>query len=222
MCHQSCLDFVAAHLTADEASGKDVLEVGARDYNGSPRSIIEEYRPRRYIGVDLQSGPGVDEVCDVGSLLERYPPASFDLVVATEMLEHVGDWRLAIGTLKQLVKAGGILLITTRSVGFGYHGYPYDFWRFDQGDMRALFADLIIEALEDDSSRPGVFLKARKPDTFRQLQFDDYELYSVIVERRVARVCRREMLWFRLRYLLRYASVRAQNLLLRIGRLLGR
>jgi SAM-dependent methyltransferase len=224
VCHPSCLEFLAKTLSLDEVAGKKVIEVGARDFNGTVRPLIERYGPRKYLGVDIEMGPGVDEVCDACSLLDKYPANSFDLVVSTEMLEHVADWRLVTHNLKQLVKVGGVLIVTTRSVGFGYHGYPNDFWRFQQEDMRALFSDLMIEVLEDDPSpgHPGVFLKARKPINFNEISPANYRLFSIIRGRRVTHVTGPEVLRFRTRYWIGRIVQRGRNLRLRIRRLFGR
>ncbi len=222
MCHPACLEFVAKHLTPEEVRDKQVIEVGARDVNGSARQLIERYGPQRYIGVDIKEGRGVDEICDAGLLLTKYPVNAFDLVVSTEMLEHVADWRLVTHNLKQLVKPGGVLLVTTRSIGFGYHGYPHDFWRFQQEDMRALFSDLTIEVLETDPSQPGMFLKARKPGDFKESQLEDHKLYSIIRGARVANVTGSEVFRFRIRYWLWFNGKRVCNLAGRIRRLFKR
>src|SRR5207247_2308266 len=61
MCHESCIDFVASRLSAEEIQGSDVLEVGSRDVNGSVRPVVERARPASYLGVDIEAGPGVGE-----------------------------------------------------------------------------------------------------------------------------------------------------------------
>lgn len=62
-----------------------VLEFGSRDINGSVRDVI---RSQRYVGVDVVDGPLVDIVGDASTvnLAEL-----FDVVVSTEVLEHVDD-----------------------------------------------------------------------------------------------------------------------------------
>ncbi|HEV3409478.1 MAG TPA: methyltransferase domain-containing protein, partial [Chthoniobacterales bacterium] len=151
MCTRSCLEFTRANLRPEEIQGRAVIEVGAFDVNGSVRPIISALGPASYLGVDLQAGPGVDEICDATRLVARFGPESFDVLVSTELLEHVRDWRCVISQFKQVLKAGGLLLITTRSRGFGYHAYPHDFWRYEPADMRAIFADFELEVIEPDS-----------------------------------------------------------------------
>src|SRR5687767_6078311 len=141
MCHQTCIPFARKHLPAESVRGKNILEVGSRDVNGSLRPFIEALFPSRYLGVDIVAGPGVDELCDVNSLCDRYGAESFDIVVSTELVEHVKDWRGAINNMKLVLKPGGDLLITTRSRGFKVHGYPWDYWRYEPSDMQAIFAD---------------------------------------------------------------------------------
>lgn len=135
--------------------------------------------------MDLEEGPGVDEVVRADSLVERFGADAFDVVVSTEMLEHVREWRTVVSNLKGVVRRGGALLLTTRSKGFPYHGYPDDFWRYEDSDMRRIFADLDIQSLEADPSEPGVFMKARKPKRFREKRLRRVELYSMVHERRV-------------------------------------
>ena len=186
-CNAACIDFVRACLLSDEVHGKQGLEVGAVNINGSVRETVEHSKPSKYIGVDIEDGPGVDLCCDIGDLVERFGRDRFDVVLCFEVLEHVRDWRSAIANLKQVLKPNGVLMMTTRSKGFPYHGYPFDFWRYEPSDIEVVFADMTIEALERDPEMPGVFLKARKPERYTEAQLQSYELYSIMRGRRSKR-----------------------------------
>ncbi|MBI4712553.1 MAG: hypothetical protein HY762_04535 [Planctomycetes bacterium] len=70
------------------------------------------------------------------------------------------------------------------SKGFGYHGFPFDYWRFEENDMRYIFADFSIEQLIKDPSSPGVFIKARKPKMLSKINLLDYPVYSVVMRRK--------------------------------------
>jgi SAM-dependent methyltransferase len=197
-----------ARVRAEEIRDKAVLEVGACNVNGSVRGYVESLAPGRYLGVDLESGPGVDEVCRAEELVERYGPDSFDVVLCTEMLEHVRDWRVVVSNLKQVVRPSGILLFTTRSAGFRFHGYPFDFWRYELSDVAYIFSDFVTEALAADPSEPGVFFKGHKPIDFKERDVSGYSLYSMMTERRALRVAGYEILAFRMWYLTRELSAR--------------
>lgn len=196
MCNHACLQFVQAHLAESAVRGRRVLEVGARNINGSARRLVESFQPSEYLGVDIAPGPGVDQICDIGGLVERFGAGRFDVVVCTEVLEHVRDWRGAVGNLKGVLAAGGILLATTRSIGFRYHGYPCDFWRYQPEDIAVLFADMAIGVIESDPIAPGVFLAASKPDRFREVRLDGYRLHSVVCGRRCAGVSNAQLALF--------------------------
>jgi SAM-dependent methyltransferase len=197
VCHPSCIEFVRTQLSPAELRGAEVLEVGSRDVNGSVRPLVERARPRRYVGVDIEEGAGVDEICDASELVSRFGAEQFDLVVSTELLEHVRDWRSAVSQMKEVLRVGGTLLITTRSKGFGVHAYPYDYWRYEVDDMRRIFGDLDIQSLERDPTRPGVFLKARKPDDFVAIRLDEVKLYSMVKQRHALFVTEDEARAFR-------------------------
>jgi SAM-dependent methyltransferase len=193
MCTGSCLQFIADHLSAEEVRGKSCLEVGSLDVNGSARSLVTRFQPALYLGVDMQAGPGVDEVCGAEGLIPRFGLCSFDVVISTEMLEHVLDWRAVLHNLKGVLKPGGLMLITTRSFGFGYHAYPFDFWRYELEDMRTLFLDFDLHELLEDPVSPGVFVKAKKPCGFIESNLQDVALYSMVVRRRAANVTKQDI-----------------------------
>lgn len=194
MCNISGILFGSINLKKEEIRRKRVIEVGSLDVNGSLRPLIESYNPKEYMGVDIVKGPGVDRICKVESLVENMGQNIFDVVISTELLEHVRDWRKAISNIKGVCKKeGGIILITTRSIGFAYHGYPYDFWRFEMDDMKNIFKDCEILSLEKDLSAPGVFIKVRKTENFMEICLSDYALYSVITNKRVKDIEERDL-----------------------------
>ncbi len=148
------LDFGRRWLTPDVCRA-NVIEFGSRNVNGSLRGIVEPYA-ERYLGVDIEPGPGVDWVCAA----EDSEASGWDLVICTEMLEHAEDWRGAVEAIKRAALPGGYLLVTTRSPGFPRHDYPSDHWRFTADHMRAIFADCRIIALEPDPEH-GIMLFAQ-------------------------------------------------------------
>jgi SAM-dependent methyltransferase len=184
MCSINCIRFGKENLSEKEIAGKKIIEVGSYDVNGSLREFIETLSPLQYVGADIVKGYGVDVICAADRLLEKFGEGSFDVIVSTELLEHVKDWRTAISNIKRICRPGGIVLITTRSYGFAYHGWPYDFWRYEMSDMKQIFSDCVIESLEADAE-PGVLLKARKPADFAERDLSDVTLYSIIADRRI-------------------------------------
>ena len=188
MCSPACIDFVTRALARNEVEGKRVLEVGSRNVNGSARRFIESMRPAEYVGVDIEAAPEVDVICAIEELREKFDAESFDLVVTTEVLEHVRDWRLAVSNLKRMCRPGGVVIVTTRSYGFAYHGYPFDYWRYEVSDMRSLFDDCAVETLETDTCAAGVFMKARKPLVFQERHLGDHSLYSIVLDKRAKNI----------------------------------
>ena len=193
MCNINCIIFGAKNLTKEEIKGKRVLEVGAYDVNGSLRPLVESWEPSEYIGVDIEMGPGVDIICDAENLVEKFGEESFDIVISTELLEHVKNWKKVVSNIKRVCKRGGIILITTRSKGFPYHPFPYDFWRYELEDFKEIFSDLEILSLEKDNIKsPGVFIKARKPQNFKERDLSDYKLYSIITNKRMKEITEKD------------------------------
>jgi len=203
MCRKACIDFGARSLGEDDIKGKSVIEVGSLDVNGSLRSTVESFAPGSYLGVDIQLGPGVDLICDAGELLERFGPGKFDLVIATEMLEHVRDWRRVISNLKNILKADGIIFITVPTRHFRYHGYPFDFWRYEAEDIKNIFSDLTIESIGEDRKELSVFMRARKPAGFAENDMAGYQLYSIVSGKRTPEISDREISAFKIRHFIR-------------------
>jgi SAM-dependent methyltransferase len=201
VCGRTAIAFVRENLAREDVAGRTVLEVGALDVNGSVRPDVEALGPASYLGVDIVPGPKVDEICDVNDLVARYGPEAFDIVISTELLEHVRAWRSAVTNLKGVLRPGGVLVITTRSRGFKIHGYPWDYWRYEPEDMRLIFADFDEVTIEADTEAPGVFVKARRPNIHREpVLLDAIALHSIARNQRIARFDRLDEVMLRIRF----------------------
>lgn len=159
----SCIRFFQEHLSAKEVTGKSVLEVGSYDINGSPRMAIEPLRPAKYVGVDRHAGKGVDKILvDLKDLEREFGRNSFDLVVSSEFLERVEDWKGTIQQMKRIVMPEGLVLLTVRAPGFPKNGHGGDRWRYRESDLTRIFGDFEILEIQKDPMAPGIFFKARK------------------------------------------------------------
>jgi len=179
MCHGSCLKFGATHLTKSLCSGKKILEVGSRDINGSVRSFISEFSPGSYVGVDIVPGKGVDSICSADKLISTFGENFFDIVIATELLEHTYFWKAVVSNIKNVCRPKGYILLTTRSQGFPYHPCPGDYWRFALVNFQNIFSDFNIIDLRKDPQAKGVFLFAQKPLRYTEVKLPGYTVFKI-------------------------------------------
>jgi SAM-dependent methyltransferase len=194
--NESGLAFAQRQLTPAIVHGAAILEVGSFDTTGSVRPHAESLEPDSYLGVDIAPGPRVDEICDVRELLSRFGSERFDVVVATELVEHVRDWRSAFRNMKGVLRVGGRLVVTTRSRGFPYHFGPDDWWRYEPEDMSRIAAEFDDLLIERDPDAPGVFVAGVKTDR-PPAALDHIALYSMVTGRRTLDVTEPEVRWFR-------------------------
>jgi SAM-dependent methyltransferase len=191
------IEFALRILGPDVVRGADVLEVGSWSAEGTAQERVRSLGPRSYLGTDITQGPGVDIVCPAEELIGRFGRESFDIVFATEVVEHVRDWRAAFRNMFAVLRPGGLIVITTRSITYPYHGVPHDYWRYQPEDMQRIFAGWRFEALETDPERPGVFVAARKVAS-EDASLDSIALHSVALGRRVLDVSTGRVLLHRL------------------------
>jgi SAM-dependent methyltransferase len=88
-----------------------------------------------YTGIDVhQNLKGVvDVVADITDM--PLPDRSFDLVLCTEVLEHVSNTYAAFAELTRLCKPGGTVILTTPFC-YPLHEEPYDFVRLTPHQIR--------------------------------------------------------------------------------------
>jgi SAM-dependent methyltransferase len=100
------------------------LDLGGRDINGSIRHLLPN---AQWSGVDIEPGPGVDLVYDCTQPWPDTMP-KFEVIVCTEVLEHVENWRALVRTCSQALEPDGYLFITCASTGRRPHGASGAMW----------------------------------------------------------------------------------------------
>jgi SAM-dependent methyltransferase len=114
-----------------------VADIGGRS---SPwRARVESLarragRPIRHVTVDLDPRATVRGVAEALPLRSE----SADLVLCTQMLEHVRRPEAAVAEMRRVVHPDGVCLLTTHGTWF-YHPDPEDYWRWTAAGLRALF-----------------------------------------------------------------------------------
>lgn len=200
MCTTGCIVFGASHLAPGEVKGKRVIEVGSYDLNGSMRPVVTAWKPAEYVGIDIAPGPGVDVVCRADEAVKKFGGERFDVVISTETIEHVRDWRKVISNLKHLCVPEGIILITTCMPGHYYHPHPDDFWRYTPEDLKEIFSDCRIEAIASDPRTLGVYIRATKPRNFTEGDLSAFKLTSIITGSRIKDIDNAALADFERRY----------------------
>lgn len=183
MCDPDIITFCVKNIKPKHIKNKRVLEVGSFDVNGSVRDFIEFYKPKEYIGTDILKGKNVDLVLNVYDLYEHFGKDRFDLIICTEVMEHVKYWRSAILNMLGVLKKDGYLLITSPVPHFAYHGYPYDYWRYTPDDFKFIFGGHnIIETNEShDGNDCRVYLQKKKHIDWPFIRaIHNHKLYNVV------------------------------------------
>lgn len=116
----------------DLKKGQTVLDIGSSSekYRCLDQPFIDYYiRPLRkldleIVHMDSRYDKGVDIVCDLDSLdsetiLKGIEPA--DVILCTNLLEHVRNRDLVIKRIQKLIKYGGVIII---SVPYVYRKHP--------------------------------------------------------------------------------------------------
>ncbi|HEY0876059.1 MAG TPA: class I SAM-dependent methyltransferase [Vicinamibacterales bacterium] len=132
--------FIAAH-----ASTGRTLDLGAQ--NGPYAAFF----PNR-IALDIKPGRGVAVIGDAQAL--GIATAAVDVVLCTEVLEHLPEPQRALDEMFRVLKPGGTLLLTTRFL-FPIHDAPHDYFRFTKYGLRYLLRRFEILELNEETTAVG-------------------------------------------------------------------
>lgn len=142
-------NFVQLEIQKTNA-GSRILDAGAGECRN--RDLIKH---QTYIAIDAACGDqfwnysGLDVIAD----LEKAPfkPNSFDLVICTQVLEHVREPQIVLNEFFRIAKAGGSICISAPQ-GWGVHQAPYDFYRYTHFGLRYLLEKAGFEMIAIEPS----------------------------------------------------------------------
>lgn len=127
-----------ARVAEQHLFGADDLLV---DYGCGDTPYRELLAPRvkRYLGLDLGEGERVDaQLRD--DFTADLPDASADIVVSTQVLEHVPEPQAYLAECRRLLAADGKLILSTHG-HWRFHPHPDDYWRWTSQGLRRLLGD---------------------------------------------------------------------------------
>jgi len=118
---------------------------------GAQTGPYKTWFPNR-VAIDIFARPGIAVVTDAQRL--GLASEAFDIVLCTEVLEHVPEPQAAIDEMFRVLKPGGTLILTTRFL-FPIHDAPHDYFRFTKYGLRHLTRRFEAVVVEEETSTMG-------------------------------------------------------------------
>lgn len=121
-----------------------ILDVGC-GYAPYRKWLNEEHCS--YVGLDIDGGDNVADIRVLSDVAWPIEKESIDVVICTQVIEHVNDLDFVMHELRKVLKPGGLLIV---SVPFSYneHGAPFDFRRLSVfGVMELLKKDFELQTI---------------------------------------------------------------------------
>lgn len=150
---QNISDLIKRAAELYDGPGVLVLDVAPDEHKGAK----EWFKQGKVKTLNKEPRRRCDYTADICDCPE-VPAETFDVVVCTDVLEHVErPWTAAL-ELWRILKPGGILVLSTpldfKEHPFEAMGYS-DYWRFTQHGLRLIFRNFEILELQGlDNGRP--------------------------------------------------------------------
>ena len=133
-----------------------VLDVGGKKINkrGRFRPPLASVDSWEYVNTDRETSPDYNCSADKISL----PDLSIDMIISTELLEHVENPQKVIAEFRRILKTNGQLILTMPFL-FPVHGDPEDYQRWTKTKLEIILKEnnFIIEKIEPMGSIFAVF-----------------------------------------------------------------
>jgi SAM-dependent methyltransferase len=121
-----------AHLPGPPRAQPIALDVGA---GGAPYQACLKEAGYAVRTLDIEAAPGVDVVGTAEDT--AIAEASIDLILCTQVLEHVRAPWLAMREFARVLRPGGVVVFSVPHVWF-HHPHPHDYWRMTVEGVVAL------------------------------------------------------------------------------------
>ncbi len=99
-----------------------------------------------YVGADIAGNAAADVELKADGTVPL-PDASVDVVLSTQVLEHVRDPQVYLAECLRLLKPGGYVVLTTHGI-MHFHEDPVDYWRWTSEGLSKLLRDTGFEVVE--------------------------------------------------------------------------
>ena len=137
-------DFLRRQADLYDRPGIELLDIAPQDHAGAAPIFLTS----SIATLDIDPASGATFIADLCECNDSTIAAQrFDVVVCTEVLEHVRQPFNAVSEIHRMLKPGGLALVTT-PFNFRIHGPLPDLWRFSEHGLRELFSRFDILELE--------------------------------------------------------------------------
>ncbi len=99
---------------------------------------------KKYIGCDMQAGPGVDSILNLHNI--ELANDSAGTVLILETLEHVEFPGRAMEEIHRILSKDGMVVISS-VMNFPIHDYPHDYWRFTPQGLESLLREFKVYSI---------------------------------------------------------------------------
>lgn len=168
-------------------AGAKVLDYGCADapYRSElPEGIV-------YVGADI-AGNTVADVTLAGDGSLPLDDATVDLVLSTQVLEHVNDPGLYLSESFRVLKPGGSLVLSTHGIMY-YHPDPQDHWRWTRTGLSKILesAGFEVFALRGLMGLVAAALQIIQDGTIAYLPVSIRRFYALLMQGAIAFADRR-------------------------------
>ena len=125
-------------------SGMTLLDIGAGDTPYKALFNKIEYFSQDFIQNQRNT---IDFVYDISKSNDTVPSKFADVVICTQVLEHVSDPGKALSEIFRILKPQGVCYLSTH-MSFEEHMLPHDYWRFTENGIKKLATQAGFEVLD--------------------------------------------------------------------------
>ena len=130
-----------------------LLDVGGK---GKPYACFFVGRVKNHFVLDIAPAISVDVVGDGRSM--PFANASVDVVLCTQVLEHIPEPLPVISEIRRVLKPGGKLMLSVPAI-FPQHGSPGDYWRYMPQGLAWILRDFQTVSIKGEAGTvPSIFL----------------------------------------------------------------